>query len=158
MGALLVPWLRPVPAEMEPFFTGPNNKQLRTAIKARWGYLGDPTGQNLFAILENLGDLPLEPFLKRLNDMSSFFVAGKGKATSFDFFEREAKSYRNERVANARINGWSKSKCCVHGLDDGECTQCLPRAEQKWMTDTLDAAADIDAPRPIDHARRREAS
>ena len=24
MGALLVPWLRPVPAEMEPFFTGPN--------------------------------------------------------------------------------------------------------------------------------------
>jgi len=25
MGALLVPWLRPVPAEMEPFFTGPNN-------------------------------------------------------------------------------------------------------------------------------------
>jgi hypothetical protein len=25
MGALLVLWLRPVPAEMEPFFTGPNN-------------------------------------------------------------------------------------------------------------------------------------
>jgi hypothetical protein len=24
MGALLVPWLRPVPAEMEPFFTGSN--------------------------------------------------------------------------------------------------------------------------------------
>jgi len=26
MGALLVPWLRPVPAEMEPFFTGPNTR------------------------------------------------------------------------------------------------------------------------------------
>jgi hypothetical protein len=26
MGALLVLWLRPAPAEMEPFFTGPNNE------------------------------------------------------------------------------------------------------------------------------------
>ena len=39
MGALLVLWLRPVPAEMEPFFTGPNNNRpndMRRYRKVSW--------------------------------------------------------------------------------------------------------------------------
>jgi hypothetical protein len=42
MGALLVLWLRPVPAEMEPFFTGPNTAMMRRFI-CRWSVM--PAGR-----------------------------------------------------------------------------------------------------------------
>jgi hypothetical protein len=120
--------------------SSPNTNQariaVRTAISARWKHLGETPEEKLNEILDTLANMDLKPYLNRLANMSEYFVSGKGKALGFDFFVKEARSYRNECAGNARINGLAKYSC-RHGLADGECVQCLPRAEQLQMTDAF---------------------
>lgn len=111
-------------------------QKLRAEMKAIRGQ--EPSQTAVVNVRTALGDCPVSGFVEHLRGIDQRYRPGGHRAVAtWKWFESTAKSYA-EAEAQAKPQGAPGSDQCRHGgLADGQCPQCLPRADFEASLDRL---------------------
>ena len=106
-------------------------QKLRAEMRAIRGQ--EPSQTAVVNVRTALGDCPVGGFVEHLRGIDSRYRPGGHRAVAtWKWFESTAKSYAEawaQAICPNSTDAPTRTGECRHGKQDGQCSQCLPRAE-----------------------------